>query len=126
MKASLIETLRCPACAGAVSLISYKSVGGETIDGVVRCGCGQAYPVLSGVPRLMASETLPADWQAAYAARLSVDAPLLSQLPPATSADQFSFSYQWAQHACDELTWELKLHERLQMFLRYFDAQSFH
>ncbi|TMB98393.1 MAG: methyltransferase domain-containing protein [Chloroflexi bacterium] len=125
MKRSLIKQLRCPACAGALACVGYKFMGEEVIDGVVRCGCGQAYPIRSGVARLLPSETLPADWRAQYAERLDADAPALARLPAASSTDAFSFSYQWAHHQYDALTWELELPERLDIFLRYFAARSF-
>jgi 2-polyprenyl-3-methyl-5-hydroxy-6-metoxy-1,4-benzoquinol methylase/uncharacterized protein YbaR (Trm112 family) len=124
MRANLLDVIRCPACGGRVSCQSYKAVGLEIIDGILSCACGRAYPVIGGVARLLTTVTLPGSFRAQYATRLASDAPSLATAP-AAEADAFSFSFQWGRHAYDELTWELLLSERLELFLRYYGAHSF-
>jgi SAM-dependent methyltransferase/uncharacterized protein YbaR (Trm112 family) len=60
MRKNLLELIVCPVCLSALSLESFDAQGAsdETESGLLRCGCGAAYPIIGGIPRL-----LPADLQ---------------------------------------------------------------
>jgi SAM-dependent methyltransferase/uncharacterized protein YbaR (Trm112 family) len=120
MKTSLVRALRCPACQGHLQLHGYKSITREeVIDGVLTCACGGAFVVRAGVPCMVPPIRLPTAFVESYRHRLSVDAPALLQVPPAPAAPEFSFSWQWNEHAYDDLTWELRLEQRVKLFYRY-------
>jgi 2-polyprenyl-3-methyl-5-hydroxy-6-metoxy-1,4-benzoquinol methylase/uncharacterized protein YbaR (Trm112 family) len=119
MKASLLRVLRCPTCQGELQLHGYKSIGREEIlDGVLGCGCGATFAVRAGVP-CMAPTRLPAAFIEAYRERLNRDAPAILAQAAAPGAADFSFSWQWNEHAYDDLTWELRLEQRVKLFYRY-------
>jgi SAM-dependent methyltransferase len=120
MKTSLVRELRCPRCAAPLQLHAYKSIAREeVIDGVLSCACGAAFPVRAGVPRLIAPPRIPGAFLETYRERLQADAPSLLRLPAEAPAPEFSFSWQWNEHAYDDLTWELRLTERVKLFYRY-------
>jgi SAM-dependent methyltransferase len=61
MKPALLEHLVCPLDGGALTLAASEEVGGEVLTGVLTCTeCGREYPILRGVPRMVAG-ALPAD-----------------------------------------------------------------
>jgi 2-polyprenyl-3-methyl-5-hydroxy-6-metoxy-1,4-benzoquinol methylase/uncharacterized protein YbaR (Trm112 family) len=120
MKMSLVQVLRCPNCGDQLQLHAYKSLAREeVIDGVLSCSCDSAYPVRGGVPRLVPPTGIPAAFLESYRDRLHADAPALLQLAAAPGVPEFSFSWQWNEHAYDDLTWELRLAERVKLFYRY-------
>ena len=51
-----MEILRCPGCLGALSLETRTEDGPHVIEGVLSCSCGQWYPILGGVPRMLVGE----------------------------------------------------------------------
>ena len=120
MKTSLVRALRCPTCQGHLQLHGYKSIAGEeVIDGVLRCGCGAAFVVRAGVPCMVPPSWVPPAFVHSYREQLQVDAPAILELSAAPADAQFSFSWQWNEHAYDDLTWELRLQQRVQLFYRY-------
>jgi len=62
---------------------------------------------------------LPPTYAKSYRDKLTTDAPLLLKLDATPKRADFSFSWQWNEHAYNELTWELKLEERVKLFYRY-------
>ncbi len=59
MKSSLLRILACPACAGALTLQTFRKEGMEILDGKLACrSCASAYPLIAGVPRMLAREYL--------------------------------------------------------------------
>src|SRR6267154_5928246 len=120
MKTNLVPVLRCPQCQGALDLHAYKSIGNqEVIDGLLKCKCGAAYLVRDGVPCMVPPTRLPPTYAKSYRDKLRTDAPLLLKLDVTPKPADFSFSWQWNEHAYNELTWELKLEERVKLFYRY-------
>jgi len=120
MKKSLVHGLRCPACQGQLQLHCYKSITAEeVIDGVLTCGCGAAFVVRAGVPCMVPPTQLPAAFMASYRDRLEVDAPSILELAVTPAGADFSFSWQWNEHVYDDLTWELRLEQRIKLFYRY-------
>lgn len=56
--------LRCPACAGSLTLEARVELDGNIREGALRCGCGHVFPVIAGVPRVLpetVAATLVAD-----------------------------------------------------------------
>jgi SAM-dependent methyltransferase/uncharacterized protein YbaR (Trm112 family) len=120
MKRSLLGALHCPTCHGSLQLHAYKSITAEeVIDGVLSCTCGAAFMVRAGVPCMVPFAQPPAVFVEAYRERLQLDAPSISARSSASAAAEFSFSWQWNEHIYDDLTWELRLTERVQLFHRY-------
>jgi SAM-dependent methyltransferase len=58
MKLSLLAYLECPDCRGAYQVEASLTEGDEIMEGELSCACS-AYPIVRGVPRMMA-ETVDA------------------------------------------------------------------
>jgi SAM-dependent methyltransferase len=57
MKQDLLEVLRCPNCAGDLSLEAAKENGNRVESGALRCRtCAASYPIVNYVPRFVAAE----------------------------------------------------------------------
>jgi SAM-dependent methyltransferase len=96
--------------------------GDEILEGVLMCQGGPVhfFPIFRGVPSLIAEVPFPREWRRVYAKELqSIGVPPhendLSRVLP----DDFTFSHQWAMHRYDDVTWELDLDQRLDLFQRY-------
>lgn len=126
MKSNVVSVLRCPGCRGKFNCIPYKYIGqDQVIDGVLKCShCKSTYSVFQGVPNLLQSNQLPEEFSRQYHEHLLRDAPNLASLSTERSADTFSFSYQWSKYQQSELTWELYLDERIDIFYSYFSLTS--
>jgi SAM-dependent methyltransferase len=62
MKRRLLAYLRCPSCAGEISISSEQVEAGEIISGVLRCSsCEKTFPITRGVPRFATPEQVEAD-----------------------------------------------------------------
>ena len=84
MKERLLDFICCPACKGGLELKAVKKSGDETIEGSLVCGCGEVYPIINSIPRLLKG------FDAATAR--------------AQARTQKSFGYQWtkfSQMSCD-------------------------
>ncbi len=122
MKLTLVNLLRCPNCGSKLTCIPYKVINeAEVLDGVIKCQCGNAHIVYQGVPKMVTTSSLPEVFITNYRDRLLQDAPSLANAKTTQSAETFSFSYQWSTHAYNDLTWELYLPERIEIFYRYFN-----
>lgn len=54
MKPALLPYLVCPRCGGALGCEPLRAEGDEVLEGTLRCGgCGVAYPLRGGVPRIL-------------------------------------------------------------------------
>lgn len=61
MKRRLLDWLCCPECQGAFELRVFKEEGLEAIEGLLRCACGAAYPLVDGIPRILKDGSARAD-----------------------------------------------------------------
>jgi SAM-dependent methyltransferase/uncharacterized protein YbaR (Trm112 family) len=48
-----VEALRCPGCGQPLALEVRGAVGAEVREGVLRCACELAFPVIAGIPRIL-------------------------------------------------------------------------
>jgi 2-polyprenyl-3-methyl-5-hydroxy-6-metoxy-1,4-benzoquinol methylase len=118
MNESLVDHLRCPTSGERLTCLPYKTFGSNVvIDGVLRSPRGGVYAVQQGVPQLVPELAANTEFIRAYAKALKTDAPALLA---SRGRGEFSFSYQWDLHSYDQLTWELTIPERLEIFQRYF------
>ena len=104
-----MEILRCPSCLGALSLETRVEEGPHVIEGVLRCVCGQWYPIFGGVPRMLVGE-MRGDYSA-----LARDLALPTRSEPESVAQTTShterlrrstaasFGYEWT--AYDRFGW---------------------
>jgi SAM-dependent methyltransferase/uncharacterized protein YbaR (Trm112 family) len=56
MKERILDLLVCPACGGKLSMKSFSRGHGEVGEGLLECSCGQWYPIIGFVPRLLLGE----------------------------------------------------------------------
>lgn len=52
MKRDFAAALRCPSCRSPLEL-ETSARGDVALEGTLRCGCGRAFPIADGVPRLL-------------------------------------------------------------------------
>ena len=59
MRARLRDLLRCPACRGVFTVepIQEATRHGEpdVVEGWLTCGCGNSYPIVRGIPRILSN-----------------------------------------------------------------------
>ena len=55
MRTRLLNLLRCPACLGKLRSIPFvtSSDDDEVVEGVLVCACGESYPVVETIPRML-------------------------------------------------------------------------
>lgn len=53
MKKSLIHSIICPLCENGFSLEVFEAKGNEIKAGVLSCSCGQWYPIIQYIPRIL-------------------------------------------------------------------------
>src|SRR2546422_8286326 len=54
MREAIVELLRCPECGASLSLRVDMRAGDHVITGFLDCtGCGRAFSIVRGVPRLL-------------------------------------------------------------------------
>jgi arsenite methyltransferase len=56
MKERILDLLVCPACMRSLKLENFSKENGEIKEGLVQCSCGQWFPIINFVPRLLLSE----------------------------------------------------------------------
>jgi SAM-dependent methyltransferase/uncharacterized protein YbaR (Trm112 family) len=102
MRASFVHDLRCPECAGVLSLETFDGSGGEGGDGVqagaLRSGCGRAFPVIAGIPRLLPGDlaaTLPARFPDFFAAHPDLSPSSAPNPRPRSLATARAFGDEW-------------------------------
>ncbi len=137
MKVALLRLLACPSCGDELALHTFEETteedgsGGrvqETLEGVLACRCGQAYPVIDGVPRLLEGALYQharfrQEWHeelkgAGALGERSLGPPSL-QFRESLAPTMARFGKQWGAHPIDEDTWGLEQRARLEHALRY-------
>jgi SAM-dependent methyltransferase/uncharacterized protein YbaR (Trm112 family) len=102
MKLRLLDLLQCPWCGGAFTAETFSASNGSDVDeGILRCSCGRMFPIVRGIPRILADapalhpgffkryrDRLPA--QASHA-NVDADDPHIDAIR--TTRD--SFGFQW-------------------------------
>ena len=54
MRSKLLEKLRCPACAGGLSLEDASIEDDDIVTGRLRCSsCDEVYPIEDSIPNLL-------------------------------------------------------------------------
>lgn len=106
MKAWALGVLRCPSCRDAVVLAEAQyDAAGDIISGFLACGaCAARYPIVNGVPRLLAPRGAAAEVPAALSDRISRN-----------------FGFEWAEYA--RFGWD-DPHYNHQLEQRVFEHKS--
>lgn len=122
MNKDLLQLLRCPSCKGTLALSVYEEKDGDIWAGLLTCKQGHRYAIWKGVPRLHLPEVgMPIKFVESFENHILSDAspgffPKINNI-----VNDFSFSDQWSMYQYGELTWELKLKERLDYFFYYIN-----
>src|SRR5262249_8061552 len=54
MRRELLAWIACPLCRRDLTVQPFESSGDHVTEGLLRCGCGAAYPIVGSIPRLLA------------------------------------------------------------------------
>jgi SAM-dependent methyltransferase/uncharacterized protein YbaR (Trm112 family) len=112
VRARLFELLRCPACRARLTSTSFldSPENGEVVDGLLTCACGQRFPIVDTIPRMLpdAFDGFP-EFSARYRDRLGLDEPSTptrsrGYFERMQARTQKSFGYQWSEFSemvCD-------------------------
>jgi len=104
MKRRLMEMLCCPACRGELKLEVFESPGGdpaEIMEGRLACTCGDSYPIVGGVPRMLRGRLLSECLHHYHRGFLSRHGARFPAVPlPSAGHDRkvatmHAFGYQW-------------------------------
>jgi SAM-dependent methyltransferase len=125
MRPGLEQELHCIECGGTLRLQPFRSAAGplgrpEVVDGSLECGCGAVFPIIAGVPRLVAGEftrTWPGRYPgffAQYGDRLghkmgcAVDGRngTAQAAAPVEARTAQSFAYEWERFGALRPEWE--------------------
>lgn len=101
MKRTLLRRLCCPGCEGELALEGPASAGTEEIQsGGLRCRRCGVYPIVNGIPRLLAAELQGATDEPAGECTAGRQAPgQRSAADQAQRRTQRSFGFQWTRFA---------------------------
>ncbi len=112
MRARLFELLRCPQCRRRLTSTSFVESPdlGEVVDGLLTCGCGQRFPIVDTIPRMLpnAFDLFP-EFAMRYRERLGLAEPSASTCSRGSfermqDRTRESFGYQWTEFSemvCD-------------------------
>jgi len=89
---NLAPLLRCPLCGNRLEAEAFRREGDELIDGVLRCACDGAWPIVDGIPRLIED---PLREHPEFAEHYSVKLPDRLRPTGAFSRTRASFGRQW-------------------------------
>jgi SAM-dependent methyltransferase len=56
MKEKILSVLVCPSCGKGLNLESFRKEKGEVREGILQCPCGQWFPIINFIPRLLLQE----------------------------------------------------------------------
>lgn len=99
MKPRLLEWLACPACGQSFTTQAFARQDDEILEGLLVCPCGQFYPIVDSIPRILADAfALFPDFVGKYTSRMPGPVPEVST---AVAEDirrtRESFGYQWTE-----------------------------
>ena len=121
MKRDIASRLSCPACSSDLQLEVWRDDREEVDEGVFRCGCGEWFPVLRGIPRMLVSPHREAllQQETEFSARRGSLLPAWKPLEPegherVQRSTAESFGAQWKTFS------EMRAHYE-QLFHSYFD-----
>jgi len=102
VKSKVLDWLMCPWCGGELAAVSFdEPAAGEIIEGLLRCPCGRAFPIVNGIPRILDEAfALFPDFVARHRDRLQPppDVPVVrTREAEAIRRTRESFGYQWTQ-----------------------------
>ena len=113
MKERLLDMLVCPLCGGALSLEVWRGSAARIVEGLLPCPCGEAFPVIEGVPRMLPGALRPLlrqDYASFFSANRRRLPPCLLPATPlhATVAEktQSSFGFEWTRFSTMRPEWE--------------------
>jgi SAM-dependent methyltransferase len=113
MKKRLLNLLVCPSCAAALSLEAWQVCRTEIVEGLLHCRCGEVFPIIGGVPRMLPRRLRPqlhedyAPFFVAHHRRLPDR--LLPAGKPGTTVSgrtQRSFGFEWTHFSAMRPEWE--------------------
>lgn len=137
MKVALVRLLACPRCGDELVLHTFDWIAEEAgsgmkvreiCEGVLICHCGEAYPIIDGVPRILEGALhqyarFHEKWHtelksvgALSEGKISSPSRHFRELLAPTMA---RFGKEWAEHPIEENTWGLDQETRLEQALRY-------
>lgn len=135
MNKTLVSVLSCPLCGGELDLTVFQTNGktgngsdalsgkDDVLTGILKCACGNAYPVFEGVPRLLEGGLNAfAEFVEGYKDKVNIERGR-EGAPSRQSENDYdyirrSFSKEWKifDYASDK-TWGWTLEERKRIFL---------
>jgi SAM-dependent methyltransferase/uncharacterized protein YbaR (Trm112 family) len=99
VKTRLLDWLQCPWCGGAFTAEAFAGPADDIEEGVLRCGCGRVFPIVRGIPRVLANAfELQPQFVTRYRDRLPAELPAPVHNEPHADAiekTRDSFGYQW-------------------------------
>jgi SAM-dependent methyltransferase len=113
MKRRLLKRLACPNCSGSPALDVWRTSGDEIVEGLLRCDCGEAFPVIGGVPRMLTGDLRDplfedyASFFSRYGRRLPARFhPSDCPAPAVVRETQRSFGFEWSRFSRMLPVWE--------------------
>ena len=103
MKPRLLELLVCPGCSRGLKQIVFRADGDATIEGLLTCECGCAFPVVDGIPRFIDDALVVfSDFAKRHATRLADHATTAAvegagEMTADLQRTRESFGYQWTR-----------------------------
>jgi SAM-dependent methyltransferase len=101
IKSSILGALVCPVCQSPPEFEALRWEGDEIVEGFFRCRCGNEYPVIGGVPRMLPPPLLGPlvedypEFFRAHADRIPSRVPLPQSDAKIKRATQKAFGYEW-------------------------------
>lgn len=124
LKEKLVQRLVCPACGGELECAVWRVAGAEIEEGMLACQCGESFPIIGSVPRMLLGEfreQLRGDYPAfyeMYGERLAapiprylapldmIDGKVGSKQDTAVAATRASFGFEWTRFGEMRPEWE--------------------
>jgi uncharacterized protein YbaR (Trm112 family) len=114
MRERLLNFIVCPVCKKKLQLSVFTRSTNCVDEGILRCACGQKFPIIRGVPRLLIPElqldlplTYP-DFYNRYKNLINCEQVSFSvQINQETRATVSRFGYEWSEFSeynCDNFT----------------------